>query len=278
MKNFSFLFITLIAICLIFGGCGSDNSTTPTGPITHTYSITPILYNLIDLATIGNTGHYELWAKIGSENISILKFDIAGNTIRKVGGDQVGTLGTQFTVTNSAALTTATSVFITVEPSGDSDTTPSNQMILKGNVVDSKTTLNPGYAIIEGGNTQLLVSSDVANISGSYRLVSNQKISFTSETGSPLLTLSALNSNWTYGAWLVNKNTNTAELIGKFATAESAPDKTFSSSITNGQYDVIITAEPAGSTNTQPFTLLKLLYTTIQPSASGTNPLNYKYC
>lgn len=134
--------------------------------------------------------------------------------------------------------------------------------------------LNPGYAIIEGGNTQLLVSTLVANINGSYRVIDNNQITFKASSGQNLLTLETLNQSWTYGAWLIRGNS--AELIGRFKTASEAPDKTFSYNINDGTSTVIITVEPSGTQSSQPFTLLKLLYAAI-PSGVGSEIRSMTY-
>jgi len=264
----------LIILMFLFAGCGdSGSSTVPTTvPIT-TYTVTTVLNNLIELNTIGNTGHYEMWATVGGSVKHIQKFQITdGNIIRNLEGGEIGKLNEPFILKSSDNLRTATDVFISVEQNSSTPT----QSILRGtvNTTTGQVPLNPGYAIIEGGTTELLVSSGtVANISGKYRVINNSQISFKSSSGSNLLSLEKLTSSWTYGAWLVRGNS--AELIGRFNSASEAPDKTFSYSINDGSCTVMITAEPAGSQSAQPFTLLKLLYATIPSGGSENLDMNY---
>jgi hypothetical protein len=252
----------------LLAGCGGDSGGTAvptTSPVT-SYTITTVLNNLIELGTIGNSGHYEMWATVGGSYKNIGKFQITDNIIRNLDGGEIGKQNEPFTLKANDNLRSATDIFITVE---QSSTTPT-QSVLRG-TVDSTTgtvVLNPGYAIIEGGNTQLLISTSVANITGSYRVINNNQISFKSSSGQSLLTLEPLTQSWTYGAWLVRGNS--AELIGRFKTASEAPEKTFSYNINDGSSTVMITAEPSGTQTTQPFTLLKLLYATI-PSGGSEN-------
>jgi len=258
----------LIIIMFMLAGCGGDSGGTAvptTSPVT-SYTITTVLNNLIELSTIGNSGHYEMWAKVGGSNKNIGKFQITDNIIRNLDGAEIGKQNEPFTLKANDNLRSATEIFITVE---ESSTTPT-QSVLRGTVdsITGTVVLNPGYAIIEGGNTQLLVSTSVANITGSYRVINNNQISFTSSSGQSLLTLEPLTQSWTYGAWLVRGNS--AELIGRFKSASEAPDKTFSYNINDGSSTVMITAEPSGTQTSQPFTLLKLLYATI-PSGGSEN-------
>ncbi|MEQ8171354.1 MAG: hypothetical protein ABRQ38_20855 [Candidatus Eremiobacterota bacterium] len=265
----------LIILMFLFAGCGGDSgsSAVPTGVPVTAYTITTVLNRLVELNTIGNTGHYEMWATVNGSAKNIQKFQITdGNIIRNLEGGEIGKLNEPFILKSGDNLRNATDIFISVEQSSSTPTQP----ILRGtiNTTTGQVALNPGYAIIEGGTTRLLVSSEsTANITGKYRVINNNEISFKSSSGSNLLTLEKLTSSWTYGAWLVRGGS--AELIGKFNSASEAPTKTFSYTINDGSSTVMITAEPAGTQTTQPFTLLKLLYATI-PSG-GSEGLNMDY-
>ncbi|MEQ8223854.1 MAG: hypothetical protein ABRQ37_16180, partial [Candidatus Eremiobacterota bacterium] len=266
----------LIILMFLFAGCGGDSgsSAVPTGVPVTTYTITTVLNRLVELNTIGNTGHYEMWATVGGSVKNIQKFQITdGNIIRNLEGGEIGKLNEPFILKSSDNLRTATDIFISVEQNSSTPT----QSILRGTVdnITGQVPLNPGYAIIEGGTTRLLVSSSDGNISGTYRVINNNQISFKSSAGGNLLTLEKLTSSWTYGAWLVRGGS--AELIGRFNSASEAPNKTFSYNINDGSCTVMITAEPAGTQTTQPFTLLKLLYATIPSGGSENLNMNYNY-
>ena len=258
----------LIIIMFLLAGCGGDSGGTAvptTSPIT-SYTVTTVLNNLVELGTIGNSGHYEMWGTVGGSVKNIGKFQITDtNIIRNLDGGEIGKLNEPFTLKSTDNLRTATDIFISVEQSSSTPT----QSILRGTVdtITGKVILNPGYAVIEGGTTQLLVSTSVANISGAYRVINNNKISFKS------LTLEPLTQSWTYGAWLVRGNS--AELIGRFKTASEAPEKTFSYNINDGSCTVMITVEPSGTQTAQPFTLLKLLYATIPSGGSEDLSMTY---
>jgi hypothetical protein len=188
-------------------------------------------------------GHYHLWVVIGAIPQSVDRFVIDGAGIFSLGSQMViGTLQqTVFTdASNGAAffppVEQATEVFVTLEPQGDADSSPSPNVILDGLVTAGAATLTVAGQTAAAGRGL----ASFAGAAGTFQVdtasddVSNPLpndafgILYRTITGSDLnarsLTLPVLPAGWKYEGWVQERLTGFTFSTGKFRDP-AAPDE-----------------------------------------------------
>ncbi len=151
---FQKVFILSMLLALTVFGCGDDDDST--GP---TLSNNTLVLSLSGVEALQNGYHYEGWAIIDGSPVATGKFnvDVNGALVDLSGSAIAG--GKFITETD---LSEATAIILTIEPNGDTDTTPAATHYLAGSVSTLSSTLTTGNASALG--------DDYSTASGDYIL------------------------------------------------------------------------------------------------------------
>lgn len=192
-------FGSLLLSMSLLAACGGDDG--PSGP---TVSLT-----FSDLPMLGTGFVYEAWVVVDGQPVSAGTFSSRPSFAAGFAADDA---------------TTATAVFVSIEPSQDMDPAPSNTKIVGADLTDGQGTLSIGHAMALG--------NDYTSASGKFVLATpttnstddeNQGIWFATDTPTGNLPLSSLSlpavaTGWTYEGWVLDTSTNppTPHSTGKF--------------------------------------------------------------
>ena len=212
----------------ILYGCGDNNTMTTSSTPTTTESAVQsgITFGFSGLQPLMGGFHYEGWAIVGGSPVSTGKFNIsASGAIASLEGGIVP--GGAFTV--NADLSAASTVVLTIEPAGDTDTTPAVTKIMGGE-------LNGGAAslVVSHGSS---LGNDFQSATGNFILATptngsrNNELSgvwFLSLAGggpSAGLQLPTLPDGWNYEGWAVTGSgpISTGTFLDASATDDAAP-------------------------------------------------------
>jgi hypothetical protein len=212
MDRRTFIVSFFALILLIFMGC-SNKITDTTGQLR------------LDISGLGNLGQlarYEAWLVVNGTPISAGKFSV---------NDQ-GVLSTTNFSVEKDILNAATSCFISVEPSPDPLTSPSNHIILGGDFADESATSTPLYI-----NNPLALNNDFNSATGKYVLQSpTDNISTNQSSGVWFMDISSgfpqtgldlptLPAHWKYEAWAVIEGHTLS--MGKFTANDQSDDSSY---------------------------------------------------
>lgn len=168
-------------------------------------------------------GHYEAWVTMDGEPVSVEKFKIrADGKMVTLHGDPVS-----FSELDAGQdISSATDIFISIEPDDDTDDTPSDVVFLRG-------TVNPETSTAILSNA----AGDFSSVSGRYIVSTPTDASNDDETsgvwfltaaaaaGSPEtrgLTLPTLADHWVYQGWV--RYQGGFMTLGRFVSVEGADD------------------------------------------------------
>lgn len=195
---FQKLIVFSIFLFLIGIGCDDDESTAPS------LSNNTLVLSLTGVQTLQNGYHYEGWAIVDGAAVTTGKFNVDANGIIVDLSDNVIT-GGEFET--DMDLSDATAIIITIEPNGDTDTTPAATHYLAGGVTSLSSTLTVGNASALGDNFSTAAGNYIlATPTDTVSTDENSGIWFLSlASGSPAvgLTLTDLPSGWVYEGWAV---------------------------------------------------------------------------
>ncbi len=171
-------------------------------------TIEPLMETLdlsfVGLEALAGGFHYEGWAIIDGAPVSTGKFNVDGSgALTTVAGTAIP--GGSFET--GIDLMSATAIVLTIEPSGDTDTMPSDTHVLAGPV-------SSGMASLSAGDGAAL-GNDFLSATGDYILATPTDGAMTNEnsgiwflslaSGSPAvgLSLPTLPAGWAYEGWVV---------------------------------------------------------------------------
>ncbi len=260
-----FILYLSIVFFLFAVSCSSDDN--PVEPDTSTLTL-----NIAGLENLGADARYEGWIIVNGAPVSTGLFDV----------DDTGNLSqTEFTV-DATELAAATAFILTVEPSPDPDTAPSDVHILAGDFSGGASNLTVGHSAALGddfttaaGQAILATPTDAASdneTSGIWFLTPG-----TPPTAG--LTLPTLPAGWTYEGWVVIDGTpvTTGTFLSVNGSDDSAPFSgpnagpaypgedflenapaglTFPTDLSNGT--AVISIEPVPDNSPAPFVLKPL--------------------
>ena len=208
-------FVASFAIAALFLAACSDDATAPTAQTTLDLTFSR-------LEPLANGFHYEGWAIVAGSALTTGKFNVSqAGGIVDLSGSPIG--GGSFDV--GVDISGASAIVITIEPNGDTDTTPADTHVLAGSILGSS-------AALAVGATQAL-GDDYGSAAGGFILATptdgtmDDELSgiwFLDPAGpSPSLTLPVLPGGWRYEGWAVIEGVPVTS--GRFTTTtdESAP-------------------------------------------------------
>lgn len=215
MKYFIFGSVALSALAVL-SGCGGGSSDTPTRAV--------LKITNKGLPTLANGYHYENWVLVGGKALPAGKFNInASGQIVNLDG----TVVTNGEFATGKELTGATSIVVTIEPTGDTDTVPAKTHIVAGDVSSNSASLTVGHSMALGNS--------FATATGGFILATPTNGDSTNESsgvwflkldGGPKqgLTLPTLPTGWKYEGWTVilGKPVSTGRFSSTTAADESA--------------------------------------------------------
>ena len=212
-----FLGSAALASLTLLVGCGGSSSVTPTRGI--------LKVTNHGLPTLQNGYHYENWVIVGGKALSGGKFNINASG-QLVNLD--GSLVTNGEFNTGKELTGATSVVVTIEPAGDTDSTPTKTHIVAGDVSSNAASLTVGHAMALGNSFATAAGSFViATPTDGDGTNENSGIWFLKIDSGPKqsLTLPTLPEGWKYEGWTVigGKPVSTGRFRNLAAADESAP-------------------------------------------------------
>jgi hypothetical protein len=216
--------IGVAALALLAAACSSDGGSDTTSlpsvaadaPATTTVPETPqttaapaptttidptaLVLEFTGLPPLLNEVHYEGWAIVGGEPVSIGKFNVdASGQVVRLDGRETDSFST------GLDLATVTSVVITIEPAFDDDTIPSETHVLAGDLIDGTADLSVAHPAALG--------SDYLDAVGTYFLGTPTNGSGTDELSGiwfinreprgPSVLLPDLPPGWNYESWVV---------------------------------------------------------------------------
>ncbi|MDX1438770.1 MAG: hypothetical protein R3284_02600 [Rubricoccaceae bacterium] len=207
--------IILATLALLFSAC--DTATTANESLRLSFS---------SIDPLANGFHYEGWAIINGEPFSTGKFNVDAS------GDLIQLDGTPIpngTFNTSRDLSLASAIVITIEPDGDTDTSPSTTKFMGGDLSGQSASLATGHGSSLG--------DDFSSADGVYVLATPTDGSGTNEnsgiwfldlsSGSPApgLTLPDLPDGWKYEGWSVINGTpvTTGTFTSVTGADEAAP-------------------------------------------------------
>ncbi|MEW6682886.1 MAG: hypothetical protein AB1451_08180 [Nitrospirota bacterium] len=225
----SFLAALLVASALV-AGCSDDDTPNP-GTLALAFT---------GLSPLENGYHYEGWAVTSAGAVSTGKFNVGAN------GTLVTTSGSAIPSGEFATglnLSSATDIVITIEPPGDTDTTPATTKMFAGPVVGNSASLAVGGAQALGSDFTTAVGSfilatptdgDTMPFSDPNNTNERSGIWFLDlSTGTPApMTLPTLPAGWKYEGWVVINGTPVS--TGTFTSASAADDSALFSGATAG--------------------------------------------
>jgi hypothetical protein len=217
--------LVLILLGLI-GASACDETVTQ--PLTETLDL-----SFTGLEPLANGFHYEGWAIIAGAPVSTGKFNVNGSgALVTVAGAAIA--GGSFAT--GIDLSGAEAIVLTIEPIGDTDTTPAATHVLAGAVSGGMASLTAGHAAALG--------DDFTSATGDYILATPTNGGSTNEnsgiwflslaTGSPAvgLALPTLPSGWAYEGWAVINGTPVT--TGRFTAVDMADDAAPFSGVMSG--------------------------------------------
>ncbi|WP_309718216.1 hypothetical protein [Armatimonas sp.] len=216
MKHLFLSGAALFALALL-SGCGGSSSVTPTR------AVLKITNN--DLTPLLNGYHYENWVLVGGKALPAGKFNInASGQIVNLDG----TVVTNGEFATGKELTGATSVVVTIEPTGDTDTVPAKTHIVAGDISGNAASLTIGHPMALGNSFAAATGGFIlATPTDGDNTNENSGIWFLKLDGGPKqgLTLPTLPAGWKYEGWTViaGKPISTGRFTTPTTADESAP-------------------------------------------------------
>jgi hypothetical protein len=216
MRTLIFGSVALSALALL-SGCGGSGSVTPTRSVVKVTNngLTPLL----------NGYHYENWVLVGGKALPGGKFNInaSGQVV-----DLAGAVVPNGEFNIGKELTGATSVVVTIEPTGDTDTIPAKTHILAGDVSGNTASLTVGHPMALGNSFASATGSFVlATPTDGDNTNENSGVWFLKLDGGPKqgLTLPTLPAGWKYEGWTViaGRPISTGRFTSPSGVDESAP-------------------------------------------------------
>ena len=221
--------VTVVAAC---GGSDVGESTTTTAvPETTTTepeastttsvveAMTPsITFQTEGWPELANGYHYEGWAIVNGEPISTGKFNVADGEVVSLEGETIALFEVE-------EIATASTIVVTIEPGGDTDTIPADTHFVAGDVVDGVAQLTISHPAALG--------TDFADVGGSFLLATPTDDDASNELSGiwflaldggsvPSLVLPELPTGWNYEGWGVVDGTPVT--TGTFLSATGADD------------------------------------------------------
>ncbi len=205
--------IFLVALlCLVsFTGCDDDDDDDDTMPTTDN-----LILDISGLEDLGSDYAYEGWLIVDGSPVSAGVFNVDGS----------GNLSQTSFELSIDDIDSATAYILTIEPSPDSDSSPSSVHILAGDFSGNSATLAVGHSAALG--------DDFSSASGGYILATptdgsdttdeNSGVWWLDPAGGPgaALSLPTLPSGWEYEGWAVIDGTPLS--TGKFLTSTGEDD------------------------------------------------------
>jgi anti-sigma-K factor RskA len=197
--------ILLVVAIFVITSCSEDNEAVPPA--------TTLTLSITGLEDLGPSHNYEGWLIVNGTPVSSGTFSV----------DNTGALSKSSFEVDATDLSTAETFVLTIEPSPDSDPTPSVVHLLAGTFSGNSAELTVGHTAAIG--------TDFIDVSGSYILATPTNGANTNElsgiwwlvTGSPAtpgLSLPPLANGWLYEGWVVIDGI--AVSTGTFASHSSA--------------------------------------------------------
>ena len=216
MKHLFLSGAALSALALL-SGCGGSSSVTPTRAVLKITNngLTPLL----------NGYHYENWVLVGGKALPACKFNInASGQIVNLDGSVI----TNGEFATGKELTGATSVVVTIEPTGDTDTIPAKTHIVAGDISGNAASLTVGHPMALGNSFAAAIGDFILGTpTDSHRTNENSGIWFLKLDGGPKqgLILPTLPAGWKYEGWTViaGKPVSTGRFSMPTTADESAP-------------------------------------------------------
>ena len=257
-----------------------------------------VLSGLTDLGD--QRGHYEGWAVVNGLPVSTGKFivneafvpaRVTSITGHRVYGTLAGaTFGPAVTGLGSSfpLITSATHLFVSIEPEGDSDGVPSGNVIIAGEIIGESAVLSftGDLAVGTPANPDLsMVSGDCLLINPTGDGIDANGIWFSAQpVGSTGISLPPAAGSWEYEGWVIDPGTGDRYSTGKFRAtgrfdidAQTAPTRgtasiglldpgqdfvnaatigaTQATDLVDGSWRVFITVEPSADNAAGPFPL-----------------------
>ncbi|WP_309686847.1 hypothetical protein [Armatimonas sp.] len=271
MKYLLFPGAALAALTLL-SGCGGGSSVTPTR------AVLKITNN--GLPTLANGYHYENWVLVGGKALPAGKFNInASGQIVNLDG----TVVSNGEFATGKELTGATSIVVTIEPTGDTDTSPAKTHIVAGDVSGNAASLTIGHPMALGNSFATAAGSFiVATPTDGDGTNENSGVWFLKIDSGPKqgLTLPTLPEGWKYEGWTVIggkpvstgrfRSLNTADESALFSGTSAGPafpgedflrnapaGLTFPTDVRGGK--AVISIEPDSDDSPLPFELKPLV-------------------
>lgn len=275
--------ISIALTVLTVIGCGDVQKLLTATPTPTSKTTSTLVMNFSGLQPLANNYHYEGWAIINNQPLPTGKFNVdSSGKLVNLSGQVVpnGVFNTGIDLSGASA------IVITIEPSGDTDTKPTDTHYLAGAVLDGVASLTVGSAPALG--------NDFRDASGKYILATPTDGPNTNEksgvwfldlsSGSPAvgLRLPTLPAGWEYEGWAVinGKPLTTGRFTSGNGADKSAPYSgpqpgppfpgedylvnapsglKFPTDLSNGT--VVISIEPSPDDTPAPFTLKPLVGT-----------------
>ena len=273
MRNLKFLFLLAVVTAFTMTSCTEDNDTNPT---TDTLNL-----SISGLEDLGDNYAYESWLIVDGSPVSAGIFNVDAN----------GELSQTAFEIDIDDLENATAYVLTIEPSPDSDPTPSDVHILAGDFSGTSASVTVDHASAIG--------SDFTTAAGSYILATPTDGSMTTDElsgvwwldpsgPSATLELATLPEGWKYEGWAVIDGTPVS--TGTFTSISGNDDAAPFSGTTAGpaypgedfllnaptgltfptdlsSATIVISVEPSPDNSAAPF-LLKPLVGSVPASAT----------
>jgi hypothetical protein len=200
----------------ILAGCGGGSDTPTRGVLKITNNgLKPLL----------NGYHYENWVLVGGKALAAGKFNInsSGQLV-----DLAGTIVPNGEFSTGKDLAGATSVVVTIEPTGDTDTIPAKTHVLAGDISGNEATLTVGHPMALGNSFASAMGTFViATPTDGDNTNENSGVWFIKLDSGPKqgLTLPTLPAGWKYEGWTVIGGTpiSTGRFTSLTTADESAP-------------------------------------------------------
>ncbi len=264
------LFLTLFALNLVLISCNNDDEVTTTSELK---------LNLSGLENLGANYKYEGWIIVDGSPVSTGVFTV----------DATGMLSQTSFIVDASNLAKATKFVLSIEPTIDPSTAPSNTKYLVGDFSGKTATVSTA------------IVGDFSSTSGNYFLGTptngnanpESGIWFLDDTsGSAMvgLNLPVLDAGWKYEGWVVTNGTvlSTGRFSSPNGSDEAAPYSgtqmappfpgedflmnapvglTFPGNLSGST--VVISVEPEPDNSPMPFALKPLVHTIANPAVTG---------
>jgi hypothetical protein len=187
MKSTKFLFAALIIGLFVLSGCEENQVTT------NSFSVA-----ITGLEDLGNDYVYEGWLIVDGSPVSTGTFTV----------NSTGVLSQTSFDADISDLEDATKFVLSIEPTVDSDPTPSAVKILGGDFSSNTATLSVGDGAALGDNFSTAAGSFIlATPTDALSNNENSGVWWLVPGGTPALTLPTLPSGWRYEGWAVVNGT-----------------------------------------------------------------------